>query len=417
MNKPIPITINNDNVYLAQDLYNYDIAFFNGCSKIRNIIIKKELEETDYIYAYIKNGEIKLSNYTYPKANLYLKEEWVVKNVPKMMDIVKQELYKYVEAPEILVLEDVEKFKNKDRNIFNIEVRGERNYNKCYFLVKDISECFELPSLDNTLLKKDGNYMIDLHYKFFTVIKNDIVLKKISKKSLFLTYKGILKILFSSRTGNAESFQDWATEKLFTIQLGTKQQKDELASELIGVNSETIKNVFRTNASKTPCVYLYLIGNAKDLLDGNYNNDDMLCKFGCTNNLPRRASENEKTFKKEFNVNIELLCFSIIEARYIFDAENNIKQYFKSNLIEYKNMNELIIINNKELTQIKQHYRMIQNSYIGRYEEMHNKISSLEKELLNEKHNIELLKEKHKNELLTKDVEIMQFQIKMLESK
>jgi len=259
--------------------------------------------------------------------------------------------------------------------------------------------------------------MIDLHYKFFTVIKNDIVLKKISKKSLFLTYKGILKILFSSRTGNAESFQDWATEKLFTIQLGTKQQKDELASELIGVNSETIKNVFRTNASKTPCVYLYLIGNAKDLLDGNYNNDDMLCKFGCTNNLPRRASENEKTFKKEFNVNIELLCFSIIEARYIFDAENNIKQYFKSNLIEYKNMNELIIINNKELTQIKQHYRMIQNSYIGRYEEMHNKISSLEKELLNEKHNIELLKEKHKNELLTKDVEIMQFQIKMLESK
>jgi hypothetical protein len=212
-----------------------------------------------------------------------------------MMDIVKQELYKYVEAPEILVLEDVEKFKNKDGYIFNIEVRGERNYNKCYFLVKDISDCFELPNLDNTLLNKDGNFMIDLHYKYFTVIKNDSIQKKTSKKCLFLTYKGIMKILFSSRTGNAESFQDWATEKLFTIQLGTKQQKDELASELIGVNSETIKNVFRTNASKTPCVYLYLIGNAKNLLDGNYTNDDMLCKFGCTNNLPRRASENEKT--------------------------------------------------------------------------------------------------------------------------
>ena len=42
-------------------------------------------------------------------------------------------------------------------------------------------------------------------------------------------------------------------------------------------------------------------------------------------------------------------------------------------------MNELVIITNKELSQIKQHYRMIQNSYIGRYEEMHNKISSLEK--------------------------------------
>lgn len=49
MSKPIPIIINNNNAYLAQDLYNYDIAFFNGCSKIRNIIIKKNLEESDYI--------------------------------------------------------------------------------------------------------------------------------------------------------------------------------------------------------------------------------------------------------------------------------------------------------------------------------------------------------------------------------
>jgi hypothetical protein len=76
---------------------------------------------------------------------------------------------------------------------------------------------------------------------------------------------------------------------------------------------------------------------------------------------------------------------------------------------------------------------MIQHSYIGRYEEMHTKISQLEKNiielntniiLINEKHknaiNEEKHKnainiEKHKNEIKDKDIEILQYKIKFLE--
>ena len=96
-------------------------------------------------------------------------------------------------------------------------------------------------------------------------------------------------------------------------------------------------------------------------------------------------------------------------------------------------MKELIIINKNDLSHIKQHYKMIQNSYIGRYEELTNKITLLEKEileshnsikLLNEKHKNELLTEKHKNELLNekyknelkdKDIQILEYKIKLLE--
>ena len=413
MSKPQCITVNNENVYTADEIYKYDKAFFIGCSRVRLIIDKKGLKDEDYFFAYKKGDNWIRSTANYPRAKLFLREEYVVKNVPKMMDEVKQELYKYPEAPEILELEDTEKFKDKDGKIINIEVRGERKHDSCYFKVKDISNGFEMPNLNTTLLHKDRNdYQIDLHYKTFTIIKTGTQQSQVSKTCLYLTYNGILKVLFCSRTGNAESFQSWASEKLFTVQMGTEQQKDELASQLIGVNSQTIHNVFRANTAKTPCVYLYFIGNPSELLEGEYDKDDLLCKFGCTSDISRRNGEHEKTFKKEFNKNVEMLCFSIIDVQYIFDAEKNITQYFKSNLISYENSKEMIIINRRDLPQIKQHYRMIQNSYIGRYEELNNKVVSLEKEVLRlnnelivKDKDIEIMIEKHKNEILRTKLE------------
>ena len=65
---------------------------------------------------------------------------------------------------------------------------------------------------------------------------------------------------------------------------------------------------------------------------------------------------------------------------------------------------------------------MIQNSYIGRYDEMNNKISLLEKEIieLNNKllikdKDIEILIGKHNNELKDKDIKILEYKIKLLE--
>jgi hypothetical protein len=423
MNKPQTITINDDSVYNAEEVYNYDKNFFIGCARVRLIIEKKKLKEDDYFFAYQKNNKWIKSTANYPRAKLYLKESYVVHQVPKFMDKVKQELYKYEEAPDILELEDEEKFKNKDGKFIEIEVRGERKHNNSYFKVKDISIGFDMPNLNTVLTNKENTYEKNIDYKTFIINKSRNNESDKSKIHLFMTYEGIIKLLYISRNSNAKYFRDWATEKLFTIQMGTEEKKDELAGELIGVQSETIKNVFRRNTSKTPCVYLYLIGKANDLLEGTYNSDDLLCKFGCTNDLPRRSSEHQKIFKKDLSVDIELLYFSIIEAQYIFEAEKNISQYFKGNLIEYNNMKELIIINKKDLPQIKQHYRMIQNSYIGRYEEMNNKIIILEKEIieLNNKivlkdKDIEILQEKHKNELQSKDIEILQAKLKFYES-
>jgi hypothetical protein len=50
MNKPISIKIENETIYLAEEIYNYDKAFFNGCSRVRLIVEKKNKKKQVEIY-------------------------------------------------------------------------------------------------------------------------------------------------------------------------------------------------------------------------------------------------------------------------------------------------------------------------------------------------------------------------------
>ena len=424
----ISINYENKEYILGDYILTNALVYSKGCRGARDLIKKKNIDSNKYIFARQKENEWLITDGKSMKYDKIFFRKSFIKIIPELK---KEENQVIIDdnginnAPDIIELDDNEKFKDINGNIIEIETRGEKVVDKIYFKVKDVMTGFMTERLDDIITNKQKNgYHENIHYKYFNCKKHTLGDNKTSKikKELFLTYEGILRVLFVSHSQNVKPFIKWATEKLFTIQLGTDDQKEELVSDLLGVNPKTIKDVFKTNTSKTPCVYLYLIGKANKLLDEKYNDDELLCKFGCTEDLPRRCAEHDKTYSKEFNVKIELLYFSIIEAKYIFNAESNIHQYFKSNLIEYKNMNELIIINKKDLNQIKQHYSMIQNNYIGRYEEMYSKISQLEKEIieLNNKilikdKDIELLIEKHKNELQSKDIQLLEYKIKLLE--
>ena len=44
--------------------------------------------------------------------------------------------------------------------------------------------------------------------------------------------------------------------------------------------------------------------------------------------------------KRMFKLNhIELMLFSVIDPKYITDAENSLKQFFRSSIINYQNKN------------------------------------------------------------------------------
>ena len=115
-----------------------------------------------------------------------------------------------------------------------------------------------------------------------------------------------------------------------------------------------------------------------------------------------KLSYSPQIVNSVFNVDIELLLFSIIDPQYVCQAETSISHYFNDNKlsgysIKEVEQTELIIINQKSISQIKEHYRLIQNSYIGHYKELYDKINKLETELLQEKHINEVLILKHDN--------------------
>jgi hypothetical protein len=66
---------------------------------------------------------------------------------------------------------------------------------------------------------------------------------------LYLTYIGLLKVLFSSRNKQVDRFVQWATETLFTAHLGTSDQKSKLTAKLMGVSLEAVKEVFNKTSS------------------------------------------------------------------------------------------------------------------------------------------------------------------------
>lgn len=110
-------------------------------------------------------------------------------------------------------------------------------------------------------------------------------------KNIYLTYKGVLKVLFCSRTGRAEQFIDWATKTLFTAQTGKVSDKIKLASDLIGADLEAVKIVFNTAVRKVPCVYLIILEDLK-------SKKGIVVKYGMTQDLNKRIKQHTKTFGK-----------------------------------------------------------------------------------------------------------------------
>lgn len=316
--RPKIIEHNKVKYYNAADLKKYDPLYFYGTSGgIRKIITRKKIESSQYHYATFskKFGWTSCCHQDKPptKAKLLLKEEWVITNIPKMMPDsdeskeLKKNGYAYPEAPSLLYLEDEEKFKDADGNVVEIETRGTRTPKGIYFLAKDVSDGFEIPSLNTTVLHKDRGYKANTDYKIFTrselLNEESPSSKPTYKRHLFITYTGMLKILFSSRTGNANKFVEWATETLFTTQMGTTEQKEVLCSKLLGQPVKNIRAVFKRCSKKVPCIYRFSLGTAKDLresmgIDSKIDDDYIIIKYGLTNDMDRRSLELSAEYEK-----------------------------------------------------------------------------------------------------------------------
>ncbi|AGC02433.1 hypothetical protein H012_gp015 [Acanthamoeba polyphaga moumouvirus] len=421
-----PVKINKNYFYSSDELREKCPIFFKGYRSSWSLINAGIIGEDCYIFAKYENGIWTKSTSQSKKFNkVFLLDSWVEKNIPEFNESIE---YEIAQAPDILRLKNKEKFKDEEGNIIDIEVRGNKNDSDCYFLVKDVASGFHIKRLHNVLINNNSGYELGVHYVYFNVqkyinyVKNTN--KKTVKKEIFLTYEGILKVLFSTRNNKTTRFVSWAKNVLFTVQMGTKTQKNQLIASMTGVSPEAIKAVFSKTSSTLPCIYFYTIGKVKDLrktlkIGNDYDDEDIIGKYGMTKDLDRRTGEHNDTYGQLPGSDLRLTMFNFIDIQYLSQAESDLKLYMKDTGLKFNHNKyyELAIVSKSMLKSVKKQYDLIGKSYIGHIKELTDKIKEKDNEINLIKKDYDIMKMNHENELLKKDLEIMKMENKLLNKK
>jgi len=456
--------------YNVKDICEYKSELFKGIkTKKREIIERNKIPPSEYVYAcfHIKFKCWNVSHKECKKAILLIRKEWVdihmfniypivsiapsshVDITPNVADIAPENKYiidtsqiedaeedteedakedteedaeedteedaednaEIENAPPILELEDENKFHDSDGNILDIETRGERDVYKIFFRVRDVMKRFDMPGLKNVLLRKEKGYERGMHFNRFNTaaiggrIKTIKTIKTV--KALFLTYTGLLRVLFVSRNKNAETFTIWATQKLFTMHMGSKEDKEILGTEVLNIKIENYRAVFGKYAQGFPCIYLLSLGKVEALretfgISAETNNDLTVYKYGFTCDIKRRLGEHNRDYGKLKNVNVELELFNYVDLKYTAEAEADVRDIFETydTVLDISRRNEIVTLNAKQFERIKKEYIRTGNSFAGATKELQDEITRLKTDIIEMKlkHQLEVQEYKYRAE-------------------
>jgi hypothetical protein len=228
---PQPFIFEGQCVYLLNDLIAFDRSFFVGCIREpRKTIEKKNIPEDQYWFAtYFKGGWFPESPEN-RKAKILISDEWTHNNLPKFTG--NQDNYKYKPLPPLLELEEHEKF-NRRGKVFKMEVRGDKTREGIRFKCEDVARIFEMDLIHNI-----DRWLVRTEYEIFCSY-NPFKLKGSEQNvggqptSTYLTFDGLLKIIFASRSGTAYRFQDWVSDIIYAAHLGTSQERVNAAAYIV----------------------------------------------------------------------------------------------------------------------------------------------------------------------------------------
>jgi hypothetical protein len=459
---PAPLQMGEQEYYNSKDLLAYKPEFYYGCtSKPRNIITKKKIPKEEYTFATFEKLTKKWNptDESCKKAQLLISKQWVDQFYFKLESTEQNKILiqepiqsqqfttpppleresqkedefkneKIIEAeqqdreienaPPILYLDDSEKFHDADGNVIEIETRGEKHEDKIYFNVKDVSVGFGMPNLNDILRQKESGYIVHVDYKDMFIRSEAINHRhQTIKKCLFLTYGGMLHVLFGSRNKNATLFRKWATNKLFTIQMGTRDQKVKLGAEVLNTSPRTLKAIFDKHAATFPSIYLMSLGKVRELretfgIPANKPDESTVYKFGFTEDLSRRVIELDSEYSKLSGVAMTMGTFHIIDTKYTSEAENEVREMCAAFEVRVKKttqgFNELIVLDDKQFANMKKMYRRIGDDFAGatlglqkQITELKDRIKDYENEIMRLKLEIEYKDNLHKKDIELKD--------------
>lgn len=430
----------NVQYYCPKEIYATFPQDFPGCSKsgralIKYLIKNNKIDTSNYILC-IGNKRYTLENAP-SKAQALIRKDWfdnyVVENKLTQSKIKHVEIAEEIkqlaicqdELKQIILTED-EKMINNANVPFDVKCYGQREYGKCYFSYEDICVGLDVDASKNANQIMD-NYKINEDYIYVShPFKKADEDKKITKtNSTYLTCNGLWKFVFKMNSPKAYQLQKWACKILYTHALGTTEQKQDLASTLVGIDIKQFIAMIRGN-DKPAGVYMICIGTL-DTCDkkitcdipnkDKYNSNDLIIKFGRSENLAERLTTHLNTYK---NCPVSLFTFALLDTDSVVDAEADIKKMLIDYYLDVKkeNMSELLIVPNNKIDYIRMQMNKIRSIHQIKHIELTKMIESIQqeithqKELINQKDTIikmkdDMIDEKNKR-LAEKDKLIME---------
>jgi len=254
---------------------------------------------------------------------------------------------KSVTYPSI-VLTESEMFRNSNGEVCEVDVRGERTWNGCYFRVIDIGRVFGVKLLAQDILKNSDKYVEGRDYiKMVCMVSNHS-----GWNQTYFTYMGLNMWLCSSRKQETRHYVEWMMKTLFTVQFGTMESKQQLAEEIVDPKYKMFKTFSLVCAHNVSGVYLFRV----KVLD----NKTAVYKFGRSKDIKRRFAEHAVTYGED---NVELTQFTAVDECMLVAAERDVKKL----LSEFRYVDggalELVKLTNKQLKEAKLVFKLIHSTY------------------------------------------------------
>jgi hypothetical protein len=300
---------------------------------------------------------------TIAELNPTITREQVASSAPRVAKATSEQQIEQEEAPDIIELDDDEKFYDDEGTVLEIETRGGRTYDGIYFRVKDVSSGFGIESLKTTLLKQDSGYKRKVDYKVFACTEVSNVYRKTTstasaRKFLFLTYTGLNRVLTVTRTSKTDKFQKWALETLFVAQMGSAIERS-IAAQRIQHSSFTFSGLYLIKIASVSTV------RHKMLFNDSVQDDDGVYKFGRAEQINARYQQHTKDpVYVDLGQTLEIICASFVPEQFLVEAEQSLRsKVYPSHGHAYSGKKELIVLNAKHLKQVVKLYESIKTNY------------------------------------------------------
>eukprot|EP00122_Pirum_gemmata_P015835 Pgem_evm4s14806 len=319
--------------------------------------------------------------------------EWANKTLFK--DEVKAEVVEEFlpVLPPRIELEEHEKFKGKDGVVLDFHCFGsDRKHDCVVFTSKSVCEALgkkhENFAYDIKHATSDGKnlYVSNIDYGYYANTDGISVTKKRSRMTPFcFTWQGLQKYLHNSVSKHAKAYVEWANKTLFTVQMGSIEDKMSLVDDLLNTIdlSQYLKSrrmIMPTGDNGFPCVYAINFGKVEcnlEALQGQVKNLDLgkygkyhIVKYGKTKEDFKRISDyknNSKTKGYPEFPQKSLIALGEVPEDQLFLEEQDFKDNFINNRfvypLQYRTHKELLLVDPVVFEQMGSYLKKILKKY------------------------------------------------------